>query len=124
MEISLPLLTAATMPQPQEQKLHEVVYSFTLASFSSCAAALTVGMLRIPLTARPAPALRVSFSMSLRLTTLFSACELDCAWVESSLLSGFLRSMRHTPGVASYLASPGNSEILHQSSAKRTTILL
>src|SRR5215467_2530947 len=121
MEINLPSLTAATMPQPQEQKLHEVVYSFTFDSFSFSEAALTVGMLRISLTARPAPALRVNFSMSLRLTTLFSACGLDCAWLESSLLSGFLRSMRHTPGVASYLASPGNSEMLLKGSVQRTS---
>src|SRR5690349_15645928 len=114
MAISLPSRTAATMPQPHEQKLHEVVYSFTCDSFSFCEAAFTVGMSRISLTASPAPAPRVNFSMSLRLTTLFSACRLDCAWLESSLLSGFLRSMRHTPGVASYLASPGNSEMLHK----------
>src|SRR5580765_706603 len=56
---------------------------------------------------------------SLRLTALFSACGLDCTWLESSLLSGFLRSMRHTPGVASCLASLDNSEMLHKSSAKR-----
>src|SRR6476620_1368031 len=109
MAISLPSRTAAIMPHPHEQKLHEVVYSFTCESFSFCEAALTVGMSRIPLTASPAPAPRVNFSMSLRLTALFCPFGLDCAWFESSLLSGvlrsiFLRSMRHTPGDATYLA--------------------
>jgi hypothetical protein len=59
------------MPHPHEQKLQEVVYSFTCDSFSFFEAALTVGMSRIPLTANPAPAPSVNFNMSLRLTTFF-----------------------------------------------------
>jgi hypothetical protein len=41
MATSLPSRTEAIMPQPQEQKLQEVVCSVTLASFASRVAALT-----------------------------------------------------------------------------------
>src|SRR6476620_5125187 len=121
MAISLPSRTAATMPQPHEQKLHEVVYSCTCDNFIFCEAALTVGMSRIPLTANPAPAPRANFSMSLRLTTLFRPCGLDCTWLEEpSLLSGFLRSMRHTPGGCKLPCLSRKSEVLHEGDTLRS----
>src|SRR5262252_9899316 len=43
METSLPSRTAAIMPQPHEQKLHEVVNSFTSESFRSLVAAFKAG---------------------------------------------------------------------------------
>ena len=56
------------MPQPHEQKLHEVVNSLTFESFKSFAAACTAGTSRSPPSASPAPPPTVAFSQSLRLS--------------------------------------------------------
>src|SRR5215467_6415492 len=66
--MSFPSRTCATMPHPQEQKLHEVVNSWIWESFRSFAAALTSAAFRTPSRARPAPPQRVSLSRSRRLT--------------------------------------------------------
>jgi hypothetical protein len=55
MLMSLPSRTAAIMPHPHEQKLHEVVNSLTFASFKFCVAARTVDTSMSPLSASPAP---------------------------------------------------------------------
>src|SRR6187401_466149 len=55
------------MPQPHEQKLHEVVNSLTSESFKVRAAASTAGQSRRPPTASPAPPPIVNFNASLRL---------------------------------------------------------
>ena len=56
------------MPQPHEQKLHEVVNSVTLVSFSFWASALTAGKSITPPNARPMPPPIATFNQSLRLT--------------------------------------------------------
>src|SRR6187402_2552363 len=56
------------MPQPHEQKLHEVENSATSESFSSRAATFTAVQSSRPPTARPAPPPTVSFNTSLRET--------------------------------------------------------
>src|SRR5258705_4193116 len=67
MEISLPSRTAATMPHPHEQKLHDVVNSLMFSSFNFCVAALTVDRSRRSPIASPAPPLTVSRNQSRRL---------------------------------------------------------
>src|SRR5215469_6247494 len=64
--MSFPSRTDAIMPHPHEQKLQDVVNSLTLASFRSCAAALTVDMSSRPLSARPALPPTVMLNHSLR----------------------------------------------------------
>src|SRR3954466_23015 len=59
------------MPQPHEQKLHEVVNSLTAESFRSLVAARTAETSRRPPSASPAPPPRVSLSRSRRLTADF-----------------------------------------------------
>src|SRR5580704_19555219 len=54
MAISLPSRTEATMPQPHEQKLQEVVNSFTSESFNFCVLARTAATSTKPLSASPA----------------------------------------------------------------------
>src|SRR5215475_4978839 len=66
MVMSLPSRTEAIMPHPQEQKLHEVVNSWTLESFRFLAAARTVDISSRPLSARPALPPSVMFNHSLR----------------------------------------------------------
>src|SRR6516162_8655779 len=73
MVISLPSRTAAIIPHPHEQKLHEVVNSLTLASFNSCAAALTLDRSMSPSSASPTLPPSVAFSKSLRLM-VFELC--------------------------------------------------
>src|SRR5215472_17011726 len=68
MAINLPSRTAAIMPQPHEQKLQEVVNSFTFASFKVSVAALTAGKSTRPSSARPALPATATFNQSLRLT--------------------------------------------------------
>src|SRR5882672_7090247 len=61
MAINLPSRTEATMPHPHEQKLHEVVNSLILESFSSCVLARNVGIstrLANPRLAHPPAAFR------------------------------------------------------------------
>src|SRR3954447_26730499 len=55
------------MPQPHEQKLHEVVNSLTFASLKVFAAAFTAGTSRRPPSASPVPPPSVVFSQSRRL---------------------------------------------------------
>ena len=64
----MPSRTAATMPQPHEQKLQEVVNSLTFESFSSRAAACTAVTSRNPSSTRPAPPPTASFNQPRRLT--------------------------------------------------------
>jgi hypothetical protein len=63
----LPSRTAAIMPHPHEQKLHEVVNSLTFASFNFCVAALTVDRSRRSPSASPAPPPIVNLNQSRRL---------------------------------------------------------
>src|SRR3954447_16833024 len=74
-EMSLPSRTDATMPQPHEQKLHEVVNSLTFASFIFRVAALTVGRSRIASMASPATPPETNFNQRLRSTEVRR-----CAW--------------------------------------------
>src|SRR6188508_2396823 len=64
---SLPSRTAAIMPHPHEQKLHEVVNSLTSESFMSCVAARIAGTSMSPPSASPDPPAKVSLKRSLRL---------------------------------------------------------
>src|SRR6188768_3216398 len=64
---SLPSRTAAIIPHPHEQKLHEVVNSLTSESFRSCVAARISATSRSPPKARPDPPPTVSLNRSLRL---------------------------------------------------------
>src|SRR6201987_1342840 len=66
--INLPSRTAAIMPHPQEQKLHEVVNSLTFASFNFWVAALTVDKSIRPSKASPTLPARATLNRSLRLT--------------------------------------------------------
>jgi hypothetical protein len=54
MAISLPSRTEATMPQPQEQKLQEVVNSLMSESFNFCVLARTAATSTRPPRANPA----------------------------------------------------------------------
>src|SRR6185369_17737396 len=67
MAMSLPSRTAAIMPHPHEQKLHEVVYSLTLESFRVLFAALTSPMFNRLATPSPAPPPIAPLSHALRL---------------------------------------------------------
>src|SRR3954469_19152655 len=67
MAISLPSRTAAIMPHPHEQKLHEVVNSLTFASLSSWLAALTLERSRISASASPTPPPTAIFNQLRRL---------------------------------------------------------
>src|SRR3954449_13316817 len=98
---SLPSRTAAIIPQPHEQKLHEVVNSLTSESFRSLVAARTSETSRRPPSASPAPPPRVSLSRSRRLTA-------DCgsgAFSDSSMSSP---RHEHAPVRQPELQSPGN----------------
>src|ERR1700746_3590361 len=66
--INFPSRTAAIIPQPHEQKLHEVVNSLTFASFRFSAAALTLDKSSSPPRASPVPPPIVILSHSRRLT--------------------------------------------------------
>src|SRR5262245_17852184 len=68
MAINFPSRTEATMPQPHEQKLHDVVNSLMSESLRSWVAALTAGQSSRPPTARPVPPPNVILNTSLRLT--------------------------------------------------------
>src|SRR5262245_2284692 len=68
MAISLPSRTDATIRQPHEQKLQDVVNSFTFASLHFWAAAFTVDKSSSALIASPAPPPPANFNQSLRLT--------------------------------------------------------
>src|SRR6516162_10337651 len=67
MAISLPSRTDAIMPQPHEQKLHEVVNSVTRESFRFCVAALIVGRSMRLARASPMPPPTLALHQSLRL---------------------------------------------------------
>jgi hypothetical protein len=68
---SLPSRTAAIMPHPHEQKLHDVVNSLTFDSFRSSVAARMARTSRSPPSANPDPPLRVSLNRSRRLMVDF-----------------------------------------------------
>src|ERR1700761_5232738 len=68
MEINLPSRTEATMPQPQEQKLQEVVNSLTSESFNFCVLARTAATSTRPPKASPAQRLAPVLNHCLRVT--------------------------------------------------------
>src|SRR5580693_1721372 len=68
MEISLPSRTEATMPQPQEQKLQEVVNSLTSESFKFCVLARTASTSTNAPSASPAQPPAAVLNHSLRVT--------------------------------------------------------
>ena len=71
------------MPQPHEQKLHEVVNSLTSESFKSFVAARIAGTSRSPPTASPAPPPTVSLNRSLRVIVRRRIASVDHPWVSS-----------------------------------------
>src|SRR6185295_5346326 len=92
---SLPSRTAAIIPHPHEQKLHEVVNSLTSESFKSFVAARTAETSRSPPSASPAPPPRVSFNRSLRLTS------------RDSSMGFFLRTIADERLVEAHALQPG-----------------
>ena len=68
MLINLPSRTVATMPQPHEQKLQEVVNSLTFESFSICVLARTASTSTKALSASPAQPPAAVLNHSLRVT--------------------------------------------------------
>src|SRR5580704_1775913 len=68
MEISLPSRTEATMPQPQEQKLQEVVNSLTSESFNFCVPARTASTSTRAPSASPAHPPAAALNHSRRVT--------------------------------------------------------
>src|SRR5580704_2313621 len=66
--ISLPSRTEATMPQPHEQKLQEVVNSLTSDSFNFCVLARTAATSTSPPSASPAQPPTVDLNHCLRVT--------------------------------------------------------
>src|ERR1700756_373656 len=68
MAISLPSRTEATMPQPHEQKLQEVVNSLISESFNFCVLACTAATSTRPPSANPAQPPAAVLNHSLRVT--------------------------------------------------------
>src|SRR4029077_4614732 len=107
MAISLPSRTEATMPQPQEQKLQEVVNSLTSESFNFCVLARTAATSTTPLSANPAQPPAALLNHSLRVTAgrVFDDLPLslpNCPLTPRvSFLFGFkARSVFHARGIA------------------------
>src|SRR4030095_5934368 len=92
--MSLPSRTAAIIPQPQEQKLHEVVNSLMFESFRFCVAARIAETSRIPSSASPAPPARVSRSRSRRLTVVGRRASFPALRDSSTVSSMSLRTRR------------------------------
>src|ERR1700756_3573098 len=104
MAISLPSRTAATMPHPHEQKLHDVVNSFTFARLRFLLAALTFCTSTRSLIASPAPPAAATLNHSLRLTGIGTLCFVwllqGLSHAAYSLIAGFARqesALRITP---------------------------
>src|ERR1700739_35538 len=68
MVINLPSRTVATMPQPHEQKLQEVVNSLMSESFNFCVLACTAATSTRPPSAKPAQPPAAVLNHSLRVT--------------------------------------------------------
>src|SRR6476659_4922137 len=111
MAISLPSRTEATMPQPHEQKLQEVVNSLTSESFNCCVLARTAATSTTPLSANPAqpPAALLNHSLRVTADRVFDDSTVslpNCPFIPRvSLLFGFkARSVFHAIGIASVSA--------------------
>src|ERR1700758_851415 len=104
MVINLPSRTVAIMPQPQEQKLQEVVNSLTSESFNFCVLACTAATsTRLP-SANPAQPPAAVLNHSLRVTPArvfddSTAVSPNCPFIpRPSFLSGSKAcSMLHKP---------------------------
>src|SRR5277367_6827324 len=102
MVINLPSRTVATMPQPHEQKLQEVVNSLTSESFNFSVLARTAATSTRPPSASPAPPPAAVLNHSLRVTPArgldgSSAVFRICPFVpsSSSLFGSKARSVLH-----------------------------
>src|SRR5262249_26444550 len=120
MAMSVPSRTEAIMPQPHEQKLQDVVNSWTSDSLRPRAAAAAAGQSSSPPSARPAPPPIDSFSTSLRLTctSLRSVIDLSPARMadegptgesrfRAGLQAAFVRRNRRVPSRAALRRAGG-----------------